>query len=454
MLDVPASPPCRNRLARRVRGRLFGVVLGLVALGPAGAAAAASKPKPSVPPGYTITKLADAPKGATNCDDLARLDGHLFMGCQNASMSGGGGGNSTLVEYADDGSVLNRWSIPDKIDGVGADALTHRVIVTLNEDAKSHLATITPSAPSGQQVVNYNYSPGAPGSTATTGALHTGGGTDSVSVDSNGHILITASHPRGRTGTAVFKVALSPSASAGAPGSAILSPTWLDNASAANGAPRGGAVKLSLGDVDSGAIVPYSSPKYGGSHVVDDQTTQQLVFASDINAPGGGTLTALKTPFGLDDIRWATSDGGTLYIVDKGAPAAAGLSSLWRVSGPFVAGTALAANDGLGNQVVKVNLSTGALTPVVRNLVTTKGLVYVDANGTETPLPTASNAAATSAASAPTGPTKGRAGSSGSGGDSDTLPLVLAIVALGLGLLAAGATTLTRRAGHSVSPQR
>jgi len=453
MLDAVEPPPCRDGLAGRGRGRgtLFGLVLSLVALGPAGAAVALSKPRPSVPAGYTITKLADAPKGATNCDDVARLDGHLFMGCQNAAMSAGGGGNSTLVEYADDGSLLGTWSIPDKIDGVGADALTHRVIVTLNEDAHSHLATIMPSAPAGQQVVNYNYSPGAPGSTATTGALHTGGGTDSVSVDSTGRIYVTGSHPQGHTGTAVFRVSLTPPASPGAPGAATLNPTWLDNATASNGATGAGTVKLSLGDVDSGAIVPYSSPKYGGSHVIDDQTTQQLVFASDINAPGGGTLTALKTPFGLDDIRWATSDAGTLYIVDKGAPAAAGLSSLWKVSGPFVAGTALAANDGLGDQVVKVNLSTGALTPIVHNLVASKGLVYVDANGTEAPLSTASNGPAISPAVAPASPTKSSAAGSGSSADSDTLPLVLAIVALVLGLLAAGAALL-RRGARPASP--
>jgi hypothetical protein len=53
---------------------------------------------PRVVRGFTITKVADAPKGATNCDDLARLDGHLFVGCQNLTQSSGG--NSTVVEYA------------------------------------------------------------------------------------------------------------------------------------------------------------------------------------------------------------------------------------------------------------------------------------------------------------------------------------------------------------------
>jgi hypothetical protein len=304
------------------------------------------------------------------------------MTCQNATLSTGGGGNSTIAEYADDGSLINTWSIADKADGIGADPLNHRVIVTLNEDAKSHLATITPSASSGQQVTNYNYSPGAPGSSATTGALHTGGGTDSVSVDSSGHIYITASHAAGRTGTAVLRVVLTPPARPGGTGTAALSPTFLDNATAANGNTTSGTVKLSLGDVDSGAIVPYTSPLHAGSFVITDQTALLLVFVSNINAGTG--LTALKTPFGLDDIRWTTADSGTLYIVDKGAPVTMGASALYKVTGPFVPGVALASNDGVPNQVVTVNLATGALTPFVSNLTLAKGLVYVDPSGAET----------------------------------------------------------------------
>ncbi|HEX4837627.1 MAG TPA: hypothetical protein VFV03_03785, partial [Solirubrobacteraceae bacterium] len=66
----------------------------------AGVAFAASAPKPSVPAGFTITKIAaPVPASASNCDDLAFLEGHLFLGCQNKTLSVGGGGNSTLIEY-------------------------------------------------------------------------------------------------------------------------------------------------------------------------------------------------------------------------------------------------------------------------------------------------------------------------------------------------------------------
>lgn len=193
------GPAFRSALGLRAGVASLITVTALVCVFSATAVAASSPP--TVARGFTIHKLAPAPKGATNCDDLAYLDGHLFMTCQNLTQSVGGGGNSTIVEYATDGSVLNTWSLVDKADGIAGDPLHHRVIVTLNEDAHSHLATITPSAPTGQQVTNYKYS-ADPASPSLTGPLHTGGGTDSVSVDSRGDIYLSASYGIAKTGTA------------------------------------------------------------------------------------------------------------------------------------------------------------------------------------------------------------------------------------------------------------
>jgi hypothetical protein len=418
--------------ARRGAARLavaLAAVL-LVALISAAAAFAAGAPAPSVPPGFSITRIAaPAPATASNCDDLAFLEGHLFMGCQNTTLSVGGGGNSTLIEYTTSGAVVNTWSIKDKIDGMAADPLNHRVIITLDEDAATHLATITPSAASGQQVTSYAYSPDPRGASAPT-ALHTGGGTDHVSVDSAGHILITASHAGTKTGTAVFKVVLTPPGTSTGAGTATLSPTFLDDATAANGNTGSGTVSLALGDVDSGAIVPQDSPRYGGSYVITDQTALEIVFAKDIF--NGTGLTVLKTQFGLDDLLWSTSNGGTLYVVDKGPTStlpAVSASALYRVTGPFVKNTVLASNDGVGDQVVTVNLTNGNLTPFVQHLNTTKGLVYVDASGSSTQL------ALNGATSSPR--TKSGSASSNSG-------LIVGIVIAAL-LVLAGTYWLMRR---------
>jgi hypothetical protein len=81
-----SSPPRRNQQA--FTAALVGVVIGvLISAGAASAAAA-----PSVPVGFTITQIAaPAPASASNCDDLAFLEGRLFMGCQNKTLSVGGG---------------------------------------------------------------------------------------------------------------------------------------------------------------------------------------------------------------------------------------------------------------------------------------------------------------------------------------------------------------------------
>jgi hypothetical protein len=186
----------------------------------------------------------------------------------------------------------------------------------------------------------------------------------------------------------VFSVVLTPPSSPTATGTATLSPTFLDNAAAANGNTGVGTVKLALGDVDSGTIVPQDSPRFGGSYVIADQTALELVFAS--NVLKGTGLTVLKTQFGLDDLLWATSAAGTLYVLDKGATSslpAVSASALYKVTGPFAKNTVLASNDGVGDQVVTVNLVNGSLTPFVQHLNTTKGLVYVDASGSPTELP-------------------------------------------------------------------
>jgi hypothetical protein len=137
-------------------------------------------------------------------------------------------------------------------------------------------------------------------------------------------------------------------------------------------------------------------------------------------------LTVLKTQFGLDDLLWATSSGGTLYVVDKGATAslpAVSASALYKVTGPFAKNTVLASNDGVGDQVVTVNLTNGSLTPFVQHLNTTKGLVYVDASGSPTELSLNGSASSPAASS--------KKGSSNTG--LIVAIIIVALIALGGG---------------------
>ena len=428
-------PPARRRIPRMIGA----LVLAALSLGPASVAGAAAT-HPTVPPGFTISRVAAIPKPAANCDDLAYLDGNLFVGCQNKTLSNGGGGNSTLVEYTPAGALVKTWSIKDKIDGLNSNPAKHLLIATLDEDANSHLVTIVPAAPAAQQVTYYTYSPDPRGA-STPVALKTGGGTDQVSVDKAGNVLITGSHAGTPTGTAVFKATLTPPSAAGGTGTVTLSPTFADNATATKGNSGSGSVKLALGDVDSGTIVPMSSPRFAGSYVITDQTALELVFAKNIFK--GTDLTVLKTPFGLDDILWTSAPSGTLYVVDHGPTSnlpAVSPSALYKVTGPFAANTVLASNDGVGDQVVTVNLANGKLTPFVQHLNTTKGLVYINPDGTQTQLPL-NGASATRVSAVKTGAVTPKVSS----GSSNTA-LIIAIIAVVVVLLGGGLVARRRLA--------
>ena len=130
-------------------------------------------------------------KGATRTehlvqpDDIVALGGHLYVGFQNnvgsqGEPSGSGNLDSTLVEFTPAGSVVKQWDVTGKIDGMGADPATGQVILTVNEDSKSSLYTV-----SGGTVTHYAYTPSP---------LPHMGGTDAIAV-SNGKILISASAP-------------------------------------------------------------------------------------------------------------------------------------------------------------------------------------------------------------------------------------------------------------------
>ena len=397
MSDNYASvPPSRGRGRRRLRQSSLVAALGVLAAGGVGAALSFGASKPAAAAGFKLTKLATLPAGVTNCNDLTSLAnadytesripvGDLFVGCANGVLSNGRGGppnrkadKSTMVEYTTAGTYVKQWSVANQIAGMAGEPAHRRVLISLDSAANSALVFIDPNI--GE--VQYAYSPN-PQSASAAKSLHTGGGTQSIVVDSHDDIFVTASHPTRLGATASFKVVLSPPSGPSGEGAATLSPTFSDDATAANGNTGKGKVKLALHQIDANAIVPSSSRRYGGDYVVDDEATRQLVFSSKVTAGKG--LTVLKTTLGLRDIRWATSNGGTFYLIRRGTQTPLAKSSLYKITGPFVKGAAYATtSDG---ELVRVNLSTGKLTPVVRGLGTSVGLVYVNPDGTVTQLP-------------------------------------------------------------------
>jgi hypothetical protein len=251
----------------------------------------------------------------------------------------------------------------------------------VDEDGNTSLYTIKPSAPTGSQVKHYTYSP-APDSGATGGVL-TGGGSDAVSVR-DGQIYISASAPSASNATAVFAVRLDRHA-----GVAYLSPTFADNATATD-ATTGNSVTLALTDPDSNANVPASSPRFAGQFALVSQADQQIIFARGLgwggdgwggNGSGSPQLTRLGLTYGgmsagVDDVRWAAQDGGTMLVVDNKA------NTIYSITGPFQAGQAFAGLDTVGSttnttELDTIDLSTGALSPFATGFSTVKGLLWL-----------------------------------------------------------------------------
>lgn len=353
-------------------------LVGISAATITGFAAPVALAAPTAPPGFTVTTFAGVPGGSPvvkGPDDVASLKGRVFVGWQNGVGPKGepsptGQTSGTVIEYSSTGRQLHSWTLPGKVDGLGADLEHHRLIVTVNEDGNSSLYTITPQAPARRQMRHYRYAP-APDS-GTGGGVLTGGGTDAVSVR-DGHIYLSASGPTPPNSTAVFQARLHSRA-----GVATLSATFADNATATD-AVTGQTVTLGLTDPDSNALVPGQSPRFGGDFVLAAQGDQQLVFAHELGKARQLTRLSLThggASAGVDDVRWTTSNHGTLIVVDNAA------NAVYSVTGPFRAGQPFASVDNVGGaslntEVDSIDLKTGALNPFLTGVGKAKGLLWL-----------------------------------------------------------------------------
>ena len=338
------------------------------------ATAATASALPHAPGAFKVKLFAGASSGASGPDDITMLNGHVFVAWQNGVGPTGtpAGKTGLLVEYGHSGNVVANWPLAGKIDGIAA--ARNAIVATVNEDGNSSLYTVKPGAAKSQQVVHYTYSP-APDSPGNS-PVHTGGGADAVSVLGN-KILIIASAPKHSGRTAAFRAVLS---TVNGKPVARLSPTFSDNAHATD-ALTGNRVKLHLTDPDSSTIVPAAADVFGGDLMISSQANDELIFAHGIGS-GHTTLNRLQLTSGanatkasVDDVRWAPKDGSKLYVVDNGA------NRIYRVTGPFTAGEALASMDtvggkSLGTQVATLNDGSGELSPFLKGLKAAKGLLF------------------------------------------------------------------------------
>ena len=280
---------------------------------------------------------------------------------------------STVAGYdAKSGDLIKKIRVTGKADGLRADPQHHRLAVTVNEDANSALNIINVESGS---VTRFTYSPN-PESAAGNG------GTDSVAFWHN-QMFIAHSNPDATTRTAVYEVSLDWGSH-----TATLTALFHDDSDARD-AVTGASSDLALTDPDTDAVVPFAAPRFGGQLVLVSQGDGEMVFASRTSHP---SLTVLKLsdkptsafPDGeplppIDGVAFATSDSGTLYVVDnKGGSGSLGTITALHTDGWGKGTVFVTEASDTGNPLLGVlNLSTGTITPLDNKFVNPKEVLFV-----------------------------------------------------------------------------
>jgi len=420
--------------------------------------------------------FAVAPAGASKPDDITVMGGVLYVTYQNNAGNDGSpaGSRSTVVAFDAAGTVKQTWSVPGRVDGLTADPRHGRVFATANEDLNSSLFLITPTS-KGLQHLTFSPDPAQKGSDGSNG------GTDSVSVGTDGTVYVAHSNPDPKlpapnNPAAVYKMTI-----AGA--SATLTPLFNVNDTApvmnpAAAAPR--SAPLGLTDPDSNRIIASS----GGDMLIQDaQADSKLVFATHLSS-GSPSLAQLNlvnaggkaggpTPQ-LDDIEQVTGPG-TLYMVDQGSGKIYAMDTATVTPGTYFVSQPKPSKGDLPNRadVATLNIHTGVVTDLHTGLISPKGLLFLPKAATaptSTATPGTTSAAATSTGGTGTGsPTVETVtatvdgqmtttqfplpsgGNAGRGGGSSTLAIIGSLMGL---LILAGGWTMRIRQRRTSQPGR
>ena len=327
--------------------------------------------------------FASAPAGATKPDDITRLGNALYVTYQNNAGKDGTppGATSTVVAFdRSTAKVLTTYVLTGRCDGLTADPEHGRIFATVNEDLNSSLYVITPQAST--PVKHYDYSP-SPAQTGTDGT--TNGGTDAVSIGTDGTVYVAHSNPEptlpgDNNAPAVYTIRLDGS-------TAELTPVYgvNDVAKVINSQPPTSTV-LGLTDPDSNRFVP---GPHGGTLIQVSQADSKFVFASHLhaaqptlrqlnltNATGDPTVTPQ-----LDDIEWVTGKG-TLYAADQATGTIYAINTSNVAPGTWFAAQPKPSSGDLANvpAIGVVNMKTGVVTHVDSTLGSPKGLLFLPAS--------------------------------------------------------------------------
>jgi hypothetical protein len=123
-----------------------------VALEPAGNGAG---PAVAAPRRFDVDVFVRGTSKRYNPDPIVAVGKFIFVAYQNATGPTGTGGDSTIVQYANDGSFVRSIRVPGRCDGMRWNPYSKLMWITVNEDANSSMFTWDPPS---NKVTHYSFS--------------------------------------------------------------------------------------------------------------------------------------------------------------------------------------------------------------------------------------------------------------------------------------------------------
>jgi hypothetical protein len=243
-----------------------------------------------------ISVLANAPTGSASPDSLTRAHGKIWTAYTDGAGSTGGG-SSTVVEYAKDGSVLNTLTLPGYVDGLKYDPNTGMMWAMQNQDGNPQLTIINPET--GRITGTYGYID----SSATQGY-------DDVVFDGN-EVYLSKTNPPSQSGYATI-VELE---NGNRPSGPLITTPVFYTGELGLDTVTGQMAVIPQNDPDSLKAAPNGDLLFssGDDGVIIDihnvgQKNQKVTFTPIQGVTAGSA--------GLDDVIQTNATSGTFYISD------------------------------------------------------------------------------------------------------------------------------------------
>lgn len=310
----------------------------------------------AVNPSYTVSVFATGQAvGFTNPDSLETHLGYIFVSYTNNAAPDGSSGNSNIVQYSSTGTFVRSYEITGSNDGLKYNPFDDTLWALRNQDANPALTTIDVT---NGKMTDYVYA---------NATLHGGGYDDVVFV--NDQVFLSASNPNLNSGGQNIYPSIVEATVIG--GKIYVAPVLLGNATLTD-VTTGKPAVSKQSDPDSFTIDP------SGDLVLDSQADGDLIFLRGPGFPNqAGFLLHLSDGTSnqvvVDDTVFPSATTGTIYVADTAA------NTVYAVTGSAIPPNSAFAASNSDGTLVRTDLMTGKVTPIVTGFQSPHGALFVPA---------------------------------------------------------------------------